>query len=81
MKIAPDTVALMAAAIATIDTEDRRAAYRAGLYPRAGLTKDLDRRYRWDLFWASHANVQLHDLEHVLDSHIDTALRQIVSPL
>lgn len=90
MKIDKETRNRMADAIATLDTPEIRDAYRAGNYSRAELTKDVDRRYRWDLLWAVCGREILprQFISDVLygqcganDSHIDTALRAIVPPL
>ena len=47
------------------------------------LVKDLDTRYRWDLYWmAGGLHGVLPDVTHdYKDAHIDTALRRIVAPL
>ena len=73
-----DRIAL-AARIAPLDTPERRARYIAGDFPRAAAVKDLDTRYRWDLFYAARP----YDLipEGFTDARIDTALRRIVAPL
>jgi hypothetical protein len=43
-------------------------------------TGNVDRRFRWDLLWAS--KVDLRRLENdLLDCHIDTALKKIVKEL
>lgn len=86
MKVTENHVAVLSAAIAPLDTSERRAQYRAGKFPRAGAVKDLDKRYRWDLFWAAF-NVPNMDVRAILatgdynDAHIDTALRTIVKPI
>lgn len=70
-------------AIAPLDTEERRDRYRRGDYPRADKTRDLDKRYRWDLFWEVATEFKWCDdgTEGYRDSHIDTALRSVVPPL
>lgn len=84
MKMTTPTYTALHDAIQRADTDQRRAAYREGRYPRADRTKDLDMRYRWDLLWAVHG--QLPDtlrgeLNELHDTHIDTALRRIVPSL
>lgn len=79
MKITPDALARMADAIAPHDTPERRARYLAGDFPRADAVRDLWKRYRWDLAYATRAYAGLPD--DVTDAHIDTALRRIVAPL
>lgn len=77
-------VQMLREALTPLDTPERRARYLAGDYPRAERTKDLSKRYRWDLLWDSHINPTVWDALHehgVLDAHIDTALRTIVPPL
>lgn len=61
-----------------------RDAYRAGNFPRAEVCKDLNMRFRWDLFWAVPTEVRSKFFElagDVKDTHIDTVLRSIVEPL
>ena len=56
--------------------------YATRHFPRADKVKDLDKRFRWDLFYNSTTTVFRFDLyEYLDDSHIDTALRRIVKPL
>ena len=82
-KIPAPTVEAMRQRIAPLDCEANRAAYRDGNFPRADRGRDLDRRYRWDLYWAAQCQPILDqaNIEGLLDSHIDTALRAIVRPL
>lgn len=79
-KIGPATVQAARELIQPLDTDLRRETYRQGLFHNADKTKDLDRRYRWDLLWASGAYTILSEGD-VNDSHIDTALRKIVEAL
>lgn len=79
LKVSREHLAAIRAAIEPLDTLERRNAYRSGQYPRADLTKDVNKRYRWDLFYAA-GSWRLHDGNY-LDSHIDTALRFIVPTL
>jgi len=80
MKVTKEHVAAIRDLIEPLDTEETRQRYRDGDFPRAELTRDLNRRYRWDLMWAARANLVLHDADYN-DSHIDTALRSVVPPL
>ena len=70
----------MREALRPLDTPERRERYRKGEFPRADKVKDLDKRYRWDLWWdcelAGHFKY-----EDMTDAHIDTALRSIVPKL
>lgn len=79
MKITPDQLATMRGLIEPLDTDARREAYRDGNFPRSWAVKDLNTRYRWDLFYA--AKVPRAMLEGLYDAHIDTALRRIVPPI
>lgn len=82
LKLAPETIAAMAAAIAPLDTPERRDIYRRRDFPHAEHVKDLDKRYRWDLIaWSSFKVWTCYDQEGVTDKHIDSALRNIVAPL
>ena len=67
-------------AIMPLDTAQRRERYRRGDFPRAERCKDLSMRYRWDLFWEC-SDLAREPFRNLLDSHIDTALRRIVSNL
>jgi hypothetical protein len=60
------------------DNEEIRERYRRREIPRGHLVQDIDKRFRWDLYWA--AKVGRLD-ESYTDAHLDTALRSIVKPL
>ena len=79
MKINAPTLAALAAAIAPLDTPERRARYARRDIPRGHLVRDIDRRYRFDLLYAARAYSLLPD--DITDAHIDTALRRIVPSL
>jgi len=89
MKIKPADLQVLRAAIEPLDTPTNRQAYRSGAFPRADRCKDVNKRYRWDLLYASrikigdgagsHGDVDLY--AYMDDSHIDTALRSIVPSL
>lgn len=59
-------------------------SYLQGTFPRAHLVKDLQRRYRWDMFWF-YLNTptvsRLMAQEHLDSDHIDTLLRSVVPKL
>ena len=81
MRIDTNTVARMAAVIEPLDTMARRHRYLDGDFTNSHNTQDPDRRYRWDLLWASGAYDILVDCrsgDTLNDEHIDTALRRIV---
>lgn len=68
--------------IAPLDTPSNRQAYREGRFSKADRTKDKDKRYRWDLLWATgQVGWMCGNLDYLNDDHIDTALRRIVPPL
>lgn len=83
MKMTPEHCQLIKDAIVPMDTAERRQRYVRGDYPNAAKTKDLDKRYRWDLFCQmpkpSGFVQSLYD--YMNDDHIDTALRGIVPVL
>jgi hypothetical protein len=68
--------------VAPLDTPERRVSYLTGDFPRSDQVKDLDKRYRWDLYW--YAVRCSHNLPDTIndagydDAHLDTALRSIV---
>jgi hypothetical protein len=79
MRIPPSTLAKMRQAVAPLDTPETRARYANYDFPRATLVKDLSRRYRWDLLWASKFyDHNADELGQFTNDHIDTALRDIV---
>ena len=57
--------------------------YSNGNFARANAVSDLNKRYRWDLFYhATRFERGYRDeLTYLQNSHIDTALRNIVSPI
>ncbi|MAK37154.1 MAG: hypothetical protein CMC15_13460 [Flavobacteriaceae bacterium] len=57
--------------------------YSNGNFARANSVKDLNKRYRWDLFYAATRFEKSFrdELTYLQDSHIDTALRNIVTPI
>lgn len=82
MKFSPDLVEALAARVRVHDTAERREFYLSGRFPRAGVVRDLDRRYRWDLFYlAAPWDVIDAVADDVADAHIDTVLRRVVPSL
>lgn len=83
MKVTAEHLEIMRTAIEPLDTEEVREAYRTGQIPRAELVKDIDKRYRWDLYYAAARRVgSLPDSTDGYNmGHIDTALKAIVKPL
>ena len=81
MKMTHAHFEMLARDIVPLDTTERRQRYRAGDFPRSADVQDLDKRYRWDLVYASGASGGLTWLGDYFDSHIYTALRNIVASL
>lgn len=83
MKIKPEHFEHMRTAIAPLDTAYWRERYAAGDFQRADRCKDVNKRYRWDLFSAAGLARYACDTlySYLDDAHIDTALRAIVKPL
>ena len=79
MRIKPDELEALRTLLTPLDTPEIRETYRAGRFPRADKVKDLDTRYRWDLYYFARGyNVHSNELT---SNHIDTALRRIVPAL
>lgn len=89
LKIKEQDLQVLKSRIERLDTPARREMYKAGNYARANLTKDVDKRYRWDLLWTTGLKLgdgvgikgDLDLYAYLDDSHIDSALRSIVPPL
>ena len=78
-RIAGEQRDALASLIAPLDTPERRRRYCTGYFARSVDVKDLDKRYRWDLFWQTGAAAVVD--RACTDAHIDTALRAIVPAL
>lgn len=52
---------------------DKIRAYRA-----ERLGKDIEKRFRWDLFWIAKVHKKM-DVKGLVDSNIDTVLRQYIA--
>lgn len=93
MKMRKDVFNRLKQSIQPLDTKYNRRAYLTGNFDHADLVKDLDMRYRWDLFWAAGGLKLLYIMspeecpdvsarcDNLADAHIDTALRRIVPKL
>lgn len=92
MKMSKELFNQIEVSIDLIDHKELRDMYREGNFPRADLVKDLNKRYRWDLYWEiimldRSSNNGISDIanavrdEDLNSNHIDTALRKIVKPL
>lgn len=80
MKMTQGTFHNMRKIIESKDTHDLRERYRAGKILYFDRVKDINERYRWDLFYKAGGH-RLLEGEPLNSDHIDTALRRIVPPL
>ena len=80
MRVSQRDYDLLAQRIAPIDTEEVRERYRNRDIPRGELVNDIDRRYRFDLLYASRTYGEFADGPYT-DAHLETALKKIVKPL
>lgn len=78
MKVLKEDLQKLAPILTQLDTQDRRERYEHGDFPRAHTTKDLWKRYRWDLYWKACDLGGTLDSDMYNDAHIDTALRSLV---
>jgi len=69
----------LAQRIEPLDTPEVRQRYRDRDIPRAEAVRDIDRRYRFDLFYASRSHHLLP--EDMTDARLETLLKRIVRPL
>jgi hypothetical protein len=83
MKMRQSDLHILQSAIRVHDTPERRARYLAGDFKGAERTKDINKRYRWDLCWLVRLEPEdwTRLYAYLNDDHIDTALRSIVAPL
>lgn len=86
MKILPEHLNILTNLIKPLDTPERRERYKQGDFPRADRVKDLNKRYRWDLYWDAtvgdtHRSLRDALWDYMDDTHHDTALRNIVPKL
>ena len=81
MRASREFRAIVTAAVTPLDTPANRERYAAGDYPRAHLTRDVSKRYRWDLYWHAYDTTGPFYTVGLNDAHIDTVLRSIVPPL
>lgn len=84
LKIKAEHLQKLKVGIQRLDTPTQRHRYINGDFSRAAQTKDLDKRYRWDLYWAaSRGDSGCHSelCAYLNDDHIDSALRSIIPPL
>jgi hypothetical protein len=89
MKIRQPDLATLTAFVQPLDTPANRAYYASRQFSNADRCKDVDKRYRWDLLYASRCKIgdgvgsqgDVNLYAYMDDSHIDTALRSIVPAL
>lgn len=86
MKVTAEHLAVIREAIEStgyMTDEGIRERYRRRDIPRGDAVQDIDKRFRWDLYWAAARRTGgLPDsTDGYNDAHIDTALRAIVPPL
>lgn len=80
MKVIPADRKKIAALIELLDTPERRKKYSMLNFPRSNRVTDLNKRYRWDLFWDSKA-YQVITSSKYLTVDLDATLKSIVSVL
>lgn len=78
MKVSTVHMQKIAAVIEPLDTPERRTRYSLRDFPRSGTVNDLNKRYRWDLFYEARAYTLFPDDAGYLNTHLDTALKHIV---
>lgn len=83
MKVTPEHFEILKSAIEAVDLEEYREKYRNGDIRNADAVKDINKRYRWDLYYFAARQVgSLPDSTNGYNmDHIDTALRKIVKEL
>jgi hypothetical protein len=85
--IDPFDLKIVERGVKAYDTEANREAYRNGQFDRADKVTDLNRRYRWDLYWTARRqfgtvrDIMNEASTYLLDSHIDTFLKSIIHAL
>lgn len=69
-------------AICPEDTQERRAKYREYFLDGRLKAKDINMRYRWDLYWvAVDKGFSFPEERGYLPAHVETALKRIVEDL
>lgn len=83
MKASKEQLDKLRNAIAPLDTQERRARYLRGDYPRSESTRDLDVRYAFDLLWEAidTGDLSYSDIANLNDAQTATALRNVVPKL
>jgi len=81
MRMPPDLYDVLAQHIGALNWDI--AAYRQQLIEE-GCSRDVEKRLRWDMMWAAVSSTWVCDNIYKLgmhDTHIDTALKKIVSSM
>ena len=81
MKITGHVFDELQQACAMVDTPELRERYRNKQFINADKTIDLNRRYRWDVFYVAKAYYTFPPGNNYQDSHIYTALKRIIPDL
>jgi hypothetical protein len=79
VKVTPSDLDIIRGAVTPYDTEERRDRYRRGDFPRADAVQDLNKRYRWDLFYGTRAYLGVRG--EYADAHFYTALKSVIPDL
>ena len=78
-------LAQLALLVKPFDTEDNRTKYRNRDISNDDAVRDIDKRYRWDIFYAvTRRNSDFYDALQSAspnDAHLDTLLKSVVQPL
>lgn len=80
-KITGATLDKLREAIKPFDTPERRERYKTGDFINSKAVIDLNKRYRWDLFYIACSWRIFGDdetFEGMTDAHIYTALKSII---
>lgn len=83
MKVTDEHFTILKEAIEAVDLPEYRDRYRKGEIARADSVKDINKRYRWDLYYfaARYTNGLPDSTNGYTMEHLDTALRRIVPNL
>ena len=63
------------------DFETYKSNYEKGKFPRADNVNDLNKRFRWDIFWLVNNATPFGDeldREGLSQAHIDTFLKSVI---
>jgi hypothetical protein len=81
-KASPELVEEVRSLISQIDSQELREKYRQGNINNNFEGQDMDKRYRYDLFWAAAGDIYSKvNKEGLKSDHLDTLLKEVVPPL